>query len=58
MQVQFLGREDPLEEGVAPHSRILAYRIPRTEEPGRLLFVGSHRVGHDGSALAHVHVSL
>ena len=32
--VQSLGREEPLEEGVATHSRILAWRIPRTEEPG------------------------
>ena len=37
--VQSLGREDPLEEGVATHSRILAWRIPWTEEPG-----GLHRV--------------
>ena len=32
--VRSLGREDPLEEGMATHSRILAWRIPRTEEPG------------------------
>ena len=35
-RVSSLGREDPLEKGMAPHSRILAWRIPRTEEPGRL----------------------
>ena len=34
--VQSLGWEDPLEKGVAPHSRILAWRIPWTEEPGRI----------------------
>ena len=34
MGFQFLGREDPLEEGMATHSSILAWRIPRTEEPG------------------------
>ena len=46
-QVRYLGREDPLEEGIAPHSSILAWRTPRTEEPGRLQSVGSQRVGHD-----------
>ena len=35
-QVQSLGREDPLEKGVATHSSILAWRIPWTEEPGEL----------------------
>ena len=34
--VRFLGREDPLEKGIATHSNILAWRIPWTEEPGRL----------------------
>ena len=42
-----LGREDPLEEGMATHSSILAWRIPWTEEPGRLQSMGSHRVGQD-----------
>ena len=42
-----LGWEDPLEEGMASHSRILAWRIPRTEEPGRLQSLGLQRVGHD-----------
>ena len=42
-----LGWEDPLEEGMATHSSILAWRIPWTEEPGRLQSVGSLRVGHD-----------
>ena len=39
--------EDPLEEGTATHSRILAGRIPRTEEPGGLQSIGLHRVRHD-----------
>ena len=47
MQVQSLGGEDPLEKGMATHSSILAWRIPRTEEPGRLQFTGSQRVGHN-----------
>ena len=38
--VQSLGWEDPLEKGMAPHSSILAWRIPRTEEPGRLQSMG------------------
>ena len=40
MRVQTLGWEDPLEEGVATHSSILALRIPWTEEPGGLLSIG------------------
>ena len=47
MQVQSLGGEDPLEEEMAPHSSILAWRIPRTEESGRLQAMGSRRVRHD-----------
>jgi len=46
MQVQSLGQEDPLEEEMAIHFSILAWRIPRTEEPGGLQSIGS-RVGHD-----------
>ena len=46
-QVQSLGWEDALEEEMATLSSILAWRIPRTEEPGRLQFVGSQRVGRD-----------
>ena len=42
-----LGWDDPLEEVMATHSSILAWRIPGTEEPGGLLSVGSHRVGHN-----------
>ena len=47
-QVQSLGWEDPLEEGKATHSSILAWRIPWTEEPGELHGVArSQIVGHD-----------
>ena len=45
--VQSLGWEDPLEKEMATHSGILAWKIPWTEEPGRLLSMGSQRVGHD-----------
>ena len=45
--VQFLGQEDALEKGMATHSSILAWRIPRTEEPGRLQSMGPQRVGHN-----------
>ena len=41
------GQEDPLEEGMATHASILAWRIPWTEKPGGLQTIGSHRVGHD-----------
>ena len=46
-QVWSLGREDPLEKGVATHSDTLAWRIPWTEEPGGLQSMGSQRVGHN-----------
>ena len=45
--VQSLGQEDTLEKGIATHSSILAWRIPWTEEPGRLQSMESQRVGHD-----------
>ena len=45
--VRFMGGEDPLEEGVATHSSVLAWRIPGMGEPGGLLSMGPHRVGHD-----------
>ena len=45
--VRSLGREDPLEKEMATHSSILAWRIPSTEEPGRLQSMGSQRVGYD-----------
>ena len=50
-QVQFLGWEDPLENGMATHSNILAWRIPRTEEPGRLQSRGSQRVRHKSDTI-------
>ena len=46
-RVRSLGWEDALEEEMAIHSSILAWRIPGTGEPGGLPSVGSHRVGHD-----------
>ena len=46
-QIQSLGQEDPLEKGMAIHSSILAWRIPWTEEPKGLQFMGLQRVGHD-----------
>ena len=45
--VRSLGRENPLEKRMATHSSILAWEIPRTEEPGRLQSMGSQRGGHD-----------
>ena len=45
--VQSLGWEDPLEKEMATHSSTLAWKIPWTEEPGRLESMGSQRVGHD-----------
>ena len=42
-----LGREDPLEEGMATPSSILAWRIPWTKQPAELQSMGSHRVGRD-----------
>ena len=50
MWIQFLDQE-----GMVTHSNILAWRIPWTEEPGRLESIGSQRVGHDSSDLAHTH---
>ena len=47
IQVRSLDWEDPLEKGIATHSRTLAWRIPWTEEPGGLQSMGSLRVGHD-----------
>ena len=45
-QIQSLGQEDPLKEGMPTHSSILAWRIPWTEEPGRLQSWDSQGVGH------------
>ena len=47
IQVLSLGQEDLLERGTATHSNLLAWKIPRTEEPGGLQSMGSLRVGHD-----------
>ena len=47
IQVGYLSLENPLEEGMATHSSILAWRIPGTEEPGGLQSMGSERVGHN-----------
>ena len=52
--VQSLGREDPLEEEMATHSSILAWRMLWTEEPGRLQSIELHRVGHTWNCL-HTH---
>ena len=46
-QVRSLGWEDPLEKEMATHTSTLAWKIPWTEEPGRLQSMGSQRVGHD-----------
>ena len=46
-QVQSLGQEDPLEEGITSHSRILAWRIPWTERPGGLHSIGVQGVRHN-----------
>ena len=46
-RVLSLGGKDPLEKEMATHSSILAWKIPWTEEPGRLQSMGSQRVGHD-----------
>ena len=47
MRIQFLDREDPLEEEMATHSGILAWKIPWTDQPGGPQSKGSQRVGHD-----------
>ena len=45
--VRSLGQEDPLGKGMATHSSVLAWEIPRTEEPGGLQSMGSQKVGHN-----------
>ena len=57
MQVRPLGREDPLEEGMATHSSILAWKIPWTEETGRLQSMGLQRVRHNW-VTEHAHTCL
>ena len=49
--VRSLAREDPLEEGMATHSSILSWKIPWTEEPGRLQSIGSQKVMHDWASM-------
>ena len=53
IQVQSLGQEDALEEGMATHSSILAWRIPWTEESGRLQFIG-HKELDTTEATEHI----
>ena len=52
--IQSLDWEDPLEKGKATHSSILAWRIPWTEEPGRLQPMGSQRIGHNWATFAFI----
>ena len=52
-QVRSLGWEDPLEKEMVTHSSTLAWKIPWTEEPGRLQSMGSQRVGHDRTTSLH-----
>ena len=52
---QSLGWEDPLEKGMATHSSILVWRIPWTEEPGTLKFMGLKRVGDDSDLHSLTH---
>ena len=56
--VHFLGQEDPLEEGMATHSSIIAWRIPWTEDSGGLQSIALQRVGHDWSDLVHGQVQV
>ena len=55
--VRSLGRENPLEEEMAAHSSILAWRIPWTEEPGGLQSTGSQRVGHTGNWVHYLFIA-
>ena len=52
-QVQSLGREDPLEKEMATHSSTFAWKIPWTEEPSRLQFMGLQRVRQDWATSLH-----
>ena len=56
--VWFLGQKDPLEKEMATHSRILAWRIPRTEEPGGLQSMRSQRVRHSWATNTHSHIII
>ena len=55
MQTRSLGRVEPLKEGMATHSSILTWRIPWTEEPGRLQSLGPHRV-RQTEAIKHAYM--
>ena len=57
MQVRSLGGKNPLEEGIATHFNVIAWRIPRTEKPGSLQSMWSHRVRHDWSNWACTHTN-
>ena len=57
-RVQSLGWEDPLEEGMATHSSIPAWRIPWTEEPGGLQSTGSQRVAQLKRLSTHTHILM
>ena len=56
--VPFQGWEDPLEKGMATHSSNLDWRIPRTEEPGRLQPRGLQRVGYDRATNAFIFFNI
>ena len=60
IQVSSLHQEVPLEEGMAAHSSILAWRIPRTEEPGGAVVHGGHRVRHHSvtNTITYIHVCI
>ena len=57
-QVQFLDREDPLEEEMETHSSILAWGVPWMEEPSGPQFTGLRRVGHDWVSKYQNHILL
>ena len=57
-RVRSLGWEDPREKEMAPHSSILAWRIPWTEEPGGLQSMGLQRVGHDWATSLHFKLKM
>ena len=56
-QVQSLGQEDPLEKEMVTHFSILAWRIPWTQEPGGLQFIGLQRVRHGKRLSMHASIS-
>ena len=58
MPVRSLGQEDPLEKEMATCSSVLAWKIPRAEEPGGLQSMGSQRIGHDLRDSACTHKKL